>query len=83
MADAPSQSAVAAEGPVFAPITYNDHGGILVIVATLLMTGTLMGLGIRVHVRMSVTKGLGVDDYVATAASVIAQFFFPLCFGCN
>ena len=78
MAAAPSQAAVGPEDSAFAPITHDNHGGILIIVAALLMIGTLMALGIRIHVRMSVTKGLGVDDYVATAASVLAWFLSSL-----
>ena len=73
----PSASLAAADNPKFAPITHDDHGGVIAIIAALLMSGTLISLGIRIYVRISITKGVGVDDYVFTAASVITC---PFCF---
>ncbi|PGH16039.1 hypothetical protein AJ79_02019 [Helicocarpus griseus UAMH5409] len=60
------------DDPRFALITPNDHGGILVIIATLLMTGMLLFLGIRIYTRMLLGGGLGLDDYVLTFSSVLA-----------
>ncbi|KAK5136331.1 hypothetical protein LTR08_003704 [Meristemomyces frigidus] len=59
------------EGPRAFTITPDDHGGIVVVVSTLLMTWMVLCYTIRVFNRLAYSASLGVDDLIAGLATKV------------
>lgn len=51
-------------------VTDTDHGALLVIAATLLMSWTVLCWATRVYTRVVINGPLGLDDATLTVASV-------------
>ncbi|KAK2756670.1 hypothetical protein FQN54_005115 [Arachnomyces sp. PD_36] len=61
-----------ADGPRFAPITEDDHRGIVIIIASLFMVWMVLCLIIRSYIRVDIADRFSSDDYFIMAASVVA-----------
>lgn len=58
-------------------VTPSDHGGVAVIVSTLLMTWSILCFLIRIYTRQNGPRMFGVDDWLCLAATVSASLVRP------
>lgn len=55
-----------------------DHGGVAVIVSTLLMTWSVLCFLIRIYTRQGASN-LSVDDWLCLAATVSERYLSAIC----
>jgi hypothetical protein len=69
MADS-SSAPMYVEGPRTFVTTDQDHGGVALVICTLMATWSVLCWIVRVYMRATVSAPFGVDDLVCTIATV-------------